>query len=290
MLAPMSSAAMPRIGAPPSDDALRSLLSHGTGPFGPRHARYRLLLQPHVAYRERLPWLRARLSAATHLDAYTAAAHLQRDIPVCVGAGDELGPLHEVCQHLRAGGLRMALIDRDRWLDERLPIGIVAMLALDADLARLRTDGGDTIDVRRTDLRAGAIGEIDRSADAALEIKKNRLGLAQVPARAGLADRFTPFIALDLLRTSSPRPLRIRSARFDFSCLGERKTIAAARNVHLLAELLLPPDSLDDRFKRVPAFAAAGVGAPALDVTVARREADFTEYVLLRDDGARAPG
>ena len=125
-----------------------------------------------------------------------------------------------------------------------------------------------------------------------VRIERNRLGLPKKTARAGLEDRFTPYIAVDLLLKDEPRALRLRSSAFDFpALLGDDVQIAATLNMRTIIERVSPPGraiEVDTGFRRVHVLPApqereeqGGMKAGV----VPRRAVDFTEYSLLRGMG-----
>ena len=272
------------------DAAVIALLSRGGGPFGPRKSGWRLVLLPDAAYRSGLPWLRPRLAATARIDPYTATLHLQRPAPSFLMAAESQSELLPALQDLRRAGLHVALLQRGQWLRDRIPVVVRDIADLDARELRLTTDAGEELQVARAELFGSYFAEVGpREESGGFATERNRWGLAKPTERGSLSDRFTPYFVLDLLRRDDPRPLRLRSSSFDFRRLGAGRGIAAAMNMREVARRLgEAPDGLpiDEGFRRVTSLAGADepddAGSGSAERALPRREADFTEYVLLR--------
>lgn len=268
------------------EETYRRAMTTGAGPFGRREAEARLILLPDSGYKSQVHWLRHRLVSALGIDLYMAGQVLQRDVPVFLGSSETFDEAEALAEHLREGGLRVLTIDRDGWLDDTLPESIASASA-DGDLVRLVRTDGERFACFRADFTWAAVGEIEPDR-ASLPMVQERTfrGRADPPPRPALDVDGGPFLALDVLRRSSRRPLRFRSDEFDFSCLGGGRGLAASLNLRRLLGWLAQdadqPIPLDERFKRVahvPGLPEGGGDARRLT----RREVEFTEYVLLVD-------
>jgi hypothetical protein len=278
-------------GPAPSDpeDAYYAALTAGPGPFGKRDAPVRIILLPDEGYRGKAHWLRHRLATALGVDLYSAGQSLQRDVPSFLGAEETFEVAEDKAERLRAGGMMVLTIDRVGWLEETEPEQVVSAEAEpDGDVVVFHRLDGTPLVVRREDFSWAAFGEIEPdSAEIPLLPERTRWRTAQRgPARAFDIEG-GPYLLLDLLRRSSRRPIRVRSDRFDFSCLGGERALAAALNLRRLAGWVGQAGGaaipVDERFKRVPHVP----GLVGDDVGSAhgwpRREVEFTEYVLLTD-------
>ncbi len=268
---------------------LLEALGRGGGPFGPRQAGWRLVMLPDPAYRANLPWLRPLLTSTVGIDSYTAMQYLQRPLPSYLASAETPADLTAQAEHLGKAGLRVLLLPRRDWARDRLP-RLVRDVDPDGDRLVFEMEEGSPIRVERGSLTWAATADIQpaRERGGEVAVTRTRWGMPVMPDRVGLADRFTPYFALDLCRSDDPRPLRIRSSTYDFGRLGADRAMAAAVNIRLLAQRLgldgqLP---LDSGFRKVPSLPgpeeqeeAGGMKARGLP----RREVDFTEYVLLLD-------
>ena len=268
------------------EEVYRRAMTSGPGPFGKRDAEARLILLPDPGYRTRVQWLRHRLTSALGMDLYMAGQILQRDVPAFLGSAESFEEAEELADHLREGGLRVLTIDRDGWLDDTLPEA-VAEASLEGDLVRFVRTDGDRFACMRSDFTWAAIGEIEPDrVSLPMVPERDWRGRTEAPPARSLDLEGGPFLVLDLLRSSSRRPIRIRSDEFDFSCLGADRGLAANLNLRQLLAWIAPdpgqPLLLDERFKRVPHVPGTpsdqGEGRQ-----LTRREVEFTEYVLLTD-------
>lgn len=268
-------------------EALRLAMTRGAGPFGRREAPARLILMPDPAYRGHVQWLRHRLCQALGLDLFTSGQVLQRDVPAFLGSADTFEEAEALADTLRDGGLRILTIDRDGWLDDALPEPVVAATAEGACVRFYRADGSDLL-CPRDDLSWAATGEIAPDPVPPPSPPDGGRKPAEKPPPRSLEIEGGPYLVMDILRRSTRRPIRIRSDDFDFSCLGDGRTLAAALNLRVLLgwvaqdpEMPLP---LDEHFRRVPHVAAGPAAEAAVaSRTVPSREVEFTEYVLLVD-------
>lgn len=267
---------------------LLEALGRGGGPFGPRKAPWRMMLLPSPAYREGLPWLRSRLARALGMDLYTASQQLQRTIPTCVAVADTRDELDGPAESLREGEIDVVVLQRREWARGRLPRLVADVLDLGEDPLLFTLLDGEPLAVPRRTIHTALLAEIRPIRDS-VQIERNRFGLPKKIQRPGLEDRFTPYIAVDLLLDDDPRPLRFRSSERDFAALlGEQVQIAATLNMRRLVQMLALPDrelAIDEGFRRVQVMPGpqereeAGGMKPG---TVPRRAVDFTEYSLLR--------
>lgn len=268
---------------------LLEALGRGGGPFGPRKAAWRLVMLPDPSYRASLPWLRPRLASTVGIDSYTALQYLQRPVPSYLGSAEQPDELSAQADHLASAGLRVLVLPRRDWARDRLP-RLVRDVDPDADPLVFEMHEGPSICVDPGTLSWAATAEIQpvRERGGGASVTRSRWGMPVAPDRLGLADRFTPYFALDLCRSDDPRPPRIRSSTFDFERLGAERAIAAAVNIRHLATRLgrggqLP---LDTGFRKVPSLPGPEereAGGQMKAGSLPRREVDFTEYVLLLD-------
>ncbi len=267
---------------------LLEALGRGGGPFGPRKAPWRMMLLPSPAHREGLPWLRSRLARALGMDLYTASQQLQRTIPSCVAVADTRDELDGPAAVLREAEIDVIVLQRREWARGRLPRLVADVLDPGEDPLLFTLLDGEPVAVPRQTMHAALLAEIMPIRDS-VQIERNRFGLPRKVQRPGIEDRFTPYIAVDLLLDDDPRPLRIRSSELDFvELLGGQAQIAATLNMRRLVQVLAPPDrglTIDEGFRRVQVMPGpqereeAGGMKPG---TVPRRAVDFTEYSLLR--------
>jgi len=266
-------------------------LGRGGGPFGSRKAPWRLMLLPDPSYRAGLPWLRSRLARTVGIDLYTASQYLQRPLPTCLAAADSRAEFDVLLDDLDDANLRVAVLPRREWARGRLPRIVTGILDLDEDPLLFLLEEDEPVAVERDAIEVALFAEIHPVRES-VRIERNRLGLPKKTARAGLEDRFTPYIAVDLLLKDEPRALRLRSSAFDFpALLGDDVQIAATLNMRTIIERVSPPGraiEVDTGFRRVHVLPApqereeqGGMKAGV----VPRRAVDFTEYSLLRGMG-----
>ncbi len=269
--------------------ALRTALSRSRGPFGPRDAPYRLLLMPSVGNREGAHWLMHRLADRVGIDLYTAKSHLNRVVPSFLAASEEREKLELMAIPLREAGLSVCLLERDKWLRDSLPVPVISA-SLDEktqDCVFVAGDGG-SLRVDRGSLSWASMARIEpRRPSLASAAEDDSRGAPRTPS---LARDSGSFQLLDILRSDCSGALRLRADRFDFSCLGEQRTISAEMNLRrVLKWLSLEPERcmpLDECFRRVPAVAMDKVSdglEGASGGLLMAREVEFTEYVLLLD-------
>jgi|GEM_PF-3025665 len=267
-------------------------LSRAAGPFGPRTSAYRLILLPDPSYKGKAHWLRHRLSGTTGMDLYTAVQSLQRDTPSLLLATEDKDEAEEKRRHLLEGELKVLLVDRRSFLDDIEPIYVVDASGPRPGPVSLTTWSGVTLELNRDGIAWAAFGEVDTERSRLPMMReRNRWGTRDSAATRSFDDLTAPYLLLDVYLGSQRRPLRFRSDRFDFQCLGDERGLAAAMNLRTMASWLsadaAQPAPLDDLFKRLPRVAK---GADEGDTAVPRRELDFTEYGLLRDLGRREFG
>ena len=268
------------------DMPLHRALKTGTGPFGVRSQRFRLVMLPDDGYRGRIHFLQHRLAQTLQLDLFKARQYLQRTIPTFLTAGDDRIEMKGMADHLGAGGVVALLLERDRWLEGNDPFDAVSAVGEGPGPVTFLDPVGQELVVYRADISWGAVGEI--RAEGAIDAFTSLDG-----ASISLESRSGRYQLLDLFRYSSRAPIRIRSDRFDFDCLGEDRRLAASVNMRSMVRWLSPeasdPLRPDDSFKRIP-FVAGMAARGDLDEEAARippREVDFTEYTLLLDAARR---
>lgn len=251
---------------PPDALPLVEVLSRGRGPFGPRDAPLRLVLLPDPDYKRRSSQLKHRLKAVLDIDLYTGVLFLHRRIPTHLAAGSDVAGLRTAATELRRAGLRVLLIDRDRWLEGAMPRRLASLRGDRPGPVTATTIDGQPITLERSGIEAAVFGTVPADED--------------VGQRA--------FWLLDLLVWRERAPLRIRSDEVNLDFLGDGNFAAPrtiARNlVAWLAEDPTRPPPIDDNFKHVP-DSARSVRSPNPEIHPV--EGDFTEYVLLHDLGRR---
>ena len=245
---------------PPGSLPLVEVLSRGRGPFGPRDASMRLLLLPDPSYKDRSGQLKHRLKAILDIDLYTGVLFLHRRIPTHLAAGADVPQLRDSANQLRQAGLRVLLVDRDRWLDGCLPRRVVAISGRRPGPIVVTTAAGLHYTVERNTVQGAVFGDVPSDEET---------------GAAG-------FWMLDLLIWREHAPLRIRGDEVDLDFLGDGNFAAPrtiARNlVRWLSEDAERPAPIDENFRHVPA-SARSVRSPHPEVHPI--EGDFTEYVLL---------
>jgi hypothetical protein len=280
----------PRQIAPPSDTLstvgpLTHALARGAGPFGPRGAAFRLILEPDVAYKGNAHWLRHRLASTLGVDLYTAVQALQRDTPSFLAASDTEAEAEEQRAHLLEAGLKCHVIRGGSWLEGTEPIAVVRVEGDPPGLVHFTTHDGLVLECKRRGFWWAAIAEIEPDSGPRERAERERRERRKLDVETG------PYLVLDLFLSRQRRPLRLRSDRFDFSCLGNQRSLSSAVNLRRLLIWLAHdpsvPIALDEGFKRVPSI--EGVDRGELGERLPRREIDFTEYALLRDLLRRSP-
>ncbi len=250
-------------GLPAILSPLGEALREGTGAFGPRGAKYRLLMLPDPGYRSRIHFLQHRLSQTLEVDLFKARQYLQRELPTYLASGEDAAEIEGMAEHLRAGGVRVLLVHRDAWLRGAEPAVVVAAAGPPPGPVQFVREDGTELRVYRADLAWACIAEVAPLPEGSVTASQTW----EEPA---------PTWMMDVVRHGSRSPIRVRGDRFDFGCLGDAATMATQINLRKLLAWLSPdeeaPLRLDDSFRRVPG--AAG-------------EAEFTEYVLLLDSGQR---
>jgi|GEM_PF-3089239 len=259
--------------APPPPKTYAEALVRGGGPFGNRDTVACVVLHPHPDYKPKIAWLKHRLANTLGVDLYTAVQALQRDVPRALAFLDSEEEAAAAACHLREGGLHAGVLLRSTIEAWDGPLEVVAMTANEDDAVGFRTTDGDEVAVLRSAVRVAILGRLEPDAQ---ERGGGTLG------RGG-----GPYTALDLLVRGSRRPIRVRSDKFDFRSVGEHVGISALVNLKALAAELGPgrgPVPLDERFKRVPHFAALAREKGATEAPLfLRRELEFAEYGLVVD-------
>ncbi len=265
-------------------------LSRSRGPFGPRLASYRLVLMPSAANREGAHWLKHRLVDHVGIDLYTARTHLNRLVPSYLAGSDELQPLQAMAAPLRDAGLQTAIIDRRRWLQDALPIPVIAVSREPgSEVCTFMVADGTSIDVATGSFSWASMAQISATVGARPEPVDDSDGPGRLPL-SSLARDGGAFLLLDVVHRSGGGALRLRSDHFDFNCLGERRTVSAEVNLRMMLQWLAAdparPIPLDEYFRRVPAVAVDRPRDPSEGIgrgPLLARELEFTEYVLILD-------
>jgi len=275
---------------------LRQALSRSRGPFGPRHAPYRLFLIPSAANAAGAHWLRHRLADNVGVDLYTARTHLNRLVPSYLAGDDDIGVLETMAAPLRKGGLVVSIVARDTWLDDCLPVPVIAASRDEgSDLCMFMVADGTSVEVSCASLTWASLAQIE-STGLPGSAEREPQGLSSTTSLPALARDRGSFQLLDLMRREGGGALRLRSDQFDFACLGAERTISAGVNMRAMLGWLSPdlecPIPLDEYFRRVPAVGVDRAG-DIPDVKAGggglARELEFTEYVLILDHSNRHP-
>jgi len=272
---------------------LRADLGRSRGPFGPRQAPYRLFLIPSAANREGAHWLRHRLADKVGIDLYTAGSHLNRLVPSYLAGGDDRQALEAMAAPLREAGVVVSIIERVSWLDDSMPVSVIAVSReKGSDLCTFMVADGTSLEVSCSSLAWASLGQIEAVGLPRSE-ERDKEGKKQLPILAGLSRDSGSFQLLDVVRSDRAGALRLRSDHFDFSCLGEERTISATVNMRTMLRWLSADPSrsipLDEYFRRVPPVGVdlprdtAGIGSGRC----LSRELEFTEYVLILDHSNR---
>lgn len=248
-------------------------LGRGKGPFGARDAAFRLLLLPDPSYRSALPWLRHRLARAVGADLYTAARHLQRDVPVLLCVCSSTQEAEE--RRADLGHLRTVVLSRLELMQWGGPTPTTA-LARDDGLWRAATTAGP-LDVPDDAVVGVVVAELQEERDRAeLAYGKDRLGRPVAPIRSGMDTNEGPRLLMDVVVRDPVRVLRVRADQFDFTTLGEARGLSALRNLRTLAAALLPDGrGIDERFRHIAPVPGLVDG---ISERLMRREVDLAEY------------
>lgn len=264
---------------------LSSALSRSGGPFGPHDAAFRLLLLPDEGYRGRAHWLRHRLADTCDIDLYTAVQVLQKEVPSFLLAADDEDEAAEKLAHLEAGGLHVLVLDRKSWLRDVEPLYVTEAFGDPPGPVTFKTRSGDLIEVKRGGFSWAAFGEIQPDTHRRPLLAERSFSGLKVPPGRGFDLAAGPYSVLDIFLSRAAQPIRIRSDRFDFGCLGELRALASTVNMRRMLKWLSPvPDKsveLDERFRRVPHIDGSQRVEDEAHSPVPRRELEFTEYGLI---------
>ena len=259
-------------------------LVKGRGPWGPRDAEARVILVPEPVYRQRLPWLRARLDQSLGLDAYTCNMYLQREFPVFLKEFPTRIEAQHLASDLVQGGLNVIIITRD--LVERQPVAIeVASAEIESERVRfvVATKGEPWLEIPRSAFEAAFVGEI-KPPESAKGPLMERTFWRNKPRPSRTFDEIqNPHWLLDLI--TADLVVRVRSDHFDFSCLGEVREPSSLLNLRILPDAVSPAGvalPFDELFKRVPRLKREL--NPDVDETpeILPDEILFDEYVMLQ--------
>ena len=270
----------------PLEGPITRALQRGGGPFGPRDSAYRLILLPEEDYRTKVHWLRHRLADTTGIDLYTAAQTLSKEVPSFLYGCEAAADAYERAEHLRQGGLSVIVMDPGSREHDIEPIYVEEAWGERPDPVTFRTVSGALIEVKRPGFAWACLGDIGPDGDRQPLVRERTFRGRSVPDRPVFDGGAGPYLLLDLYLTRATQPIRLRSDRFDFGCLGPGRELAAALNLRKMATWLAPdpqrPLPLDERFKRVPRLRVSAHHAePAAPPPVPQRELEFTEYGLI---------
>ncbi len=269
-----------------------SPLLHGRGAFGARGATARVLLLPDPAYRQNLPWLRARLDNLLGIDAYTANLYLQREFPVFLKEFDEMAPAWALEDDLIAGGLRVLVLTRDMveghreaYPAERAEIDDETLLFESADRPPLQLE--------RRDLELAILGEVKPLETPGGPLVERTFWRVKSRPSRSFSDIQHPYWLLHLVSAEPTVPVRIRQDRFDFGCLGPARKPSTLLNLKTLPARFAVPGKgvvVDELFRRVPRVRREAIasedGSPADGPP--EEEVLFSEYALIQTLARRA--
>lgn len=190
----------------------------------------------------------------------------------------------------------VAIVSRDSWLQDSLPVPVVGVSCEEGSRhCTFVVSDGSTLPVDRASLAWAALARIEpRRALSVSDAGEDGAASSSAPP---LSRDSGSYQLLDILLSEHRGAVRLRADRFDFSCLGEARSISAEMNLRAMLSWLSPDPQhripLDECFRRVPAVAvdrsrdsldgASGSG-------LAAREVEFTEYVLILNHCNRALG
>jgi hypothetical protein len=255
-------------------------LLKGRGPWGPRDAAARVLLLPDPGYRDNLPWLRARLHAVLGLDAYTCNLYLQRVFPVFLEARDSVTDGEALLEEL-GDSLRLLLLAREvvAQSPRAVEVGQAEIDDVQVVFAEAEHPEREHV-VSRYGLEAAYLGEIKPEEAGGTPLVERGFWRNKPRARRGFDDILNPYWLLDLV--FGDRTIRIRSDRFDFSCLGTDRAPSTLLNLRNLAAYLALSDvELDELFKRVPTVRRERNPEADEEQSVAPEVTLFDEYVMV---------
>jgi hypothetical protein len=271
--------------AAPDVGPITAALMRGGGPFGPRDHSYRLILLPEEEYRSKVHWLRHRLADTTGADLYTAAQMLNKEVPAFLFGSDDEAEVYERAEHLRAGGLSVLVLDPSRRRHEIEPLYVTSADGAATGPVSFTTAGGAVIEVKRGGFAWACLGNIEPDGDRSARVRDRSFTGRTVPDRPTFDAAAGPYVLLDLFLTLATQPIRLRSDRFDFGCLGPARELAATLNLRKMLSWLSPDPStplpLDERFKRVAHLRVAASQGGDGDLAVPQRELEFTEYGMI---------
>ncbi len=268
--------------APPPDPLLR-----GRGPWGPRDAAARVLLLPDPAYRDNMPWLRARLHAVLGLDAYTCNLYLQRPFPVFLEALPDEAAGQALVEEL-GDSLRTLLLTREMVASSVRAVEVDRVHIDDVQLVFAETDRPEREHtVSRYGLEQAHLGEIKPEQADEGPLVERSFWRNKPRARRGFDEILNPYWLLDLVFADTT--IRIRSDRFDFTCLGSDRAPSTLLNLrNLAAYLALVEVELDELFKRVPSVRRERTPEADEDPGVPPEVVLFDEYVMVSACARRA--
>ena len=275
-----------------TDARAHSPLVHGRGAFGARSAAARVLLLPDPAYRQNLPWIRARLNNLLGIDAYTANLYLQREFPVFLKEFDEMAPAWALEDDLIAGGLRVLVLTRDMVEDHREPY-VAERAEIDDHTILFEAAGRPPVQLERGELELAILGEVKPLETPGGPLVERTFWRVKARPAKAFSEIQHPFWLLHLVSAEPAVPVRIRQDRFDFACLGAARKPSTLLNLkNLPARFALPGQGMavDDLFRRVPRVRREAIASEDGERPDAPREEEvlFSEYVLIQTLARRA--
>jgi hypothetical protein len=237
-----------------------------------------------------------RLAAQVGIDLYTARSHLNRQVPSYLAESEHRDNLEAMTVPLREAGLLVAIVSRDSWLKDALPVPVVAASCDETSAhCTFETADGGTLLVDRASLAWAALARIEPRRPLSVSDAAEDGVTSSSPSR--LSRDSGSYQLLDILLSDRQSPLRLRADRFDFSCLGEARSISAEMNLRAVLRWLSPDPQrtipVDEFFRRVPAV-AVDRARDSIDGSsssgLSAREVEFTEYVLILNQCNRELG
>ena len=168
--------------------------------------------------------------SADHLKRITAAGMF---LPLARAATFDESSL--VCHRLKALGIRTLVVsDKDLGMDQSPPMRMRAAEIDETGIATCQVAGDEAINIPWTDLSLFVAG---RLVVKRVELREQRGRRAESEILEA-SEFFTDEAVLDIYCKQRDGNYRIVANRFDFSCLGSRKSLLASENFLVLLELL----------------------------------------------------
>lgn len=275
-----------------TDVGADSPLLRGRGAFGARSAAARVLLLPDPAYRQNLPWIRARLNNLLGIDAYTANLYLQREFPVFLKEFDEMAPAWALEDDLIAGGVRVLVLTRDMVEDHREPY-LAERAEIDEHTILFEAASRPPVQLERAELELAILGEVKPLETPGGPLVERTFWRVKSRPAKSFSEIQHPYWLLQLVSAEPAVPVRIHQDRFDFSCLGPVRRPSTLLNLkNLPAQFALPGQgvTVDDLFRRVPRVRRETIasGDGATPDGPPEEEVLFSEYTLIQTLARRA--